>query len=482
MLRRQETWFGCSAAVCGLLALAGGLRAAEPATAEPATNQQRAGAVMPPVLESAETEASTTAERCDDLLKSGRFQDFVAATAELPADATQLPAVARLRVEACLAVGQNRAAEQAAQRALKECGDPASTPDASLLKLWLTARWRQGRGLAELPLASGSRAGGDLAESAPPAALRFWHTALAGADPYRLAPRSRSAVLPMRARAPASPPGSAASAASSELPAIALDVNGVRLARAFVDTGAQHTVLTPAAAAAAGVELGPDGVGLVGFSSFPARPAVVRRLRLGTVVLQDIPVYVGDSPALAQAGGQASLGIDVLYHLRLVMDYPRQQVVVAPAGNLTDTRVPVDTGATGTLASSATRWEIPLWTFSHVCLAQGRMADGSIARTLIDTGNGQGTYLSSRWASRQLPDFQPFKNWFLLRHRLGKYALARWELGSEELSNWPVRGTLPDALERLDLVDLLVGHDLLAGYSVEIDLAGRRLRLTPTRP
>ena len=38
------------------------------------------------------------------------------------------------------------------------------------------------------------------------------------------------------------------------------------------------------------------------------------------------------------------------------------------------------------------------------------------------------------------------------------------------MANWPVRGTLSPELERLDIVDLLVGHDLLSRYRVEIDL------------
>jgi hypothetical protein len=40
-----------------------------------------------------------------------------------------------------------------------------------------------------------------------------------------------------------------------------------------------------------------------------------------------------------------------------------------------------------------------------------------------------------------------------------------------------VRGTLPADLERLNVVDVLIGHDLLARYRVEIDLPGRRLTL-----
>ncbi len=160
-----------------------------------------------------------------------------------------------------------------------------------------------------------------------------------------------------------------------------------------------------------------------------------------------------------------------MHHVRFVIDYPRRQVIVEPAATIAGSREPV-------AEPLPAGWEIPLWTFSQMCLAQGRMPDGEFARTLIDTGNRQGTYLSSHWASRRLPDFQPLKNWFAQRYHLGKYTVGRWELGNLQLKNWPVRGTLPAELERLDVVDLLVGHDLLSHYRVEIDLPARRLFLS----
>jgi hypothetical protein len=153
------------------------------------------------------------------------------------------------------------------------------------------------------------------------------------------------------------------------------------------------------------------------------------------------------------------------------MDYPRRQAIVEPAA------APASGSAPPDAASPPADWEIPLWTFSQACLAQGRLASGDFARTLIDTANFHGTYASTEWASRRLPEVQPLKRWFMQRYQLGRYTISGWELGDLPLTNWPVRGTLPPELERLDLIDLLVGRDLLARYRVEIDLSGRRMLL-----
>jgi hypothetical protein len=424
---------------CCLLALGGAARAAE-----------RGAAANDPGREHV--------RHLESLLEAGRFQEFADAAIRAASSDPQPAGLPRLQIEALLAVGRNHEAETLALRQLLAAAarsasarDVKTAPlDASLLRLWLTARWRQARGPEE-PALDARLVQPDGTGSTIGAALAFWRETLSNQTPYRLTSGARRSVLPMAGEA------------------IAMEVNGARLSHVFVDTGAQHTLLTPAAAAVAGVEVGPACAQMIGFSNFSARPGIVRRLRLGELVLKDVPVYVGESPALTQAGGQASLGIDLLYHLRVVMDYPRRQVIVEPAAGA-GSREPVAQPA-------AAGWEIPLWTFSQTCLAQGRMPDGEYARTLIDTGNRHGTYLSTHWASRRVPDFQPLKNWFAHRYHLGKFTVADWQLGDLSLANWPVRGTLPADLERLNVVDVLIGHDLLARYRVEIDLPGRRLTL-----
>jgi hypothetical protein len=201
----------------------------------------------------------------------------------------------------------------------------------------------------------------------------------------------------------------------------------------------------------------------------------VRRLQLGELILHDVPVLVADAPALLQAGGQATLGIDVLYHLRCTLDYPGRRCVVEAADTAASNELLSDSGENGV-------WEIPLRTFSHMCLAEGRLPSGDAIRTLIDTGNSQGTFLSSRWAARRAPDFPQLRGWIAQHYYSGRYAIADWQLAGHRLTEWPVRDRLPAGIEQLDAVDLLVGQDLLGPYCVEIDLSHRRLRLSQPRP
>ncbi len=81
---------------------------------------------------------------------------------------------------------------------------------------------------------------------------------------------------------------------------------------------------------------------------------------------------------------------------------------------------------------------------------------------LIDTGNRLGTFASKRWARANLPNFyvptSKLLPWF--KHR-GYEMVGPLELGGRKLPNWPINGILPDELEELDLVDLLVGYNLL---------------------
>jgi predicted aspartyl protease len=272
------------------------------------------------------------------------------------------------------------------------------------------------------------------------------------------------------------------------------------LDRALIDTGAQHTLLTRAAAAAAGVELGPQWSEMVGFASFSARPAVVRTLRIGELTLWDVPVLVADSPQLLQAGGQASLGIDLLHHLRIVLDYPARRLIAADSGASIGLAPDVATpDAAAHLGDPA--WEIPLWTFSFAALSQGTLAGGANARTLIDTGNRSGTFVSTSWANQHLGNQrlddshrvdEPLADKRLAGESspgepstgsgqgavLGRMLIEHWRLGDRDLGRWPIQGSLPPALERLGIMDVLVGHDLLAGYRVDIDLAHRKLRLS----
>jgi hypothetical protein len=45
------------------------------------------------------------------------------------------------------------------------------------------------------------------------------------------------------------------------------------------------------------------------------------------------------------------------------------------------------------------------------------------------------------------------------------------------LADWPVHDTMPTELDRLNQVDVMLGHDLLWPYQLSIDLPARVLHL-----
>jgi hypothetical protein len=48
-------------------------------------------------------------------------------------------------------------------------------------------------------------------------------------------------------------------------------------------------------------------------------------------------------------------------------------------------------------------------------------------------------------------------------------------LGGATVRDWPILNQIPRELERIDRVDVLVGHDLLWSYQLTIDLRQRVL-------
>jgi hypothetical protein len=168
-----------------------------------------------------------------------------------------------------------------------------------------------------------------------------------------------------------------------------------------------------------------------------------------------------------------------MHHLRLTIDYPRSQVLVEPAVDRFDPLASVSAASfeRPALSDRSADWEIPLWTFPQACLAEGRLTSGQSARVLIDTGNPLGTYVSPRWARQNLPDYQPPIPWLMRRLKHHKFDIGGLRLGGQTLPDWPVKDAIPREMDRLAVVDLLMGRDLLCHYRVTIDLVGRRLRL-----
>src|SRR5262249_38679118 len=82
-----------------------------------------------------------------------------------------------------------------------------------------------------------------------------------------------------------------------------------------------------------------------------------------------------------------------------------------------------------------------------------------------------------RWARRHLPRFERPRTKLVFKFKPRDLAIDFVELGNQPLRDWTVTDTIPAVLERLDLVDVLVGRDLLGGYELTIDLPARVLRL-----
>ncbi len=244
-----------------------------------------------------------------------------------------------------------------------------------------------------------------------------------------------------------------------------MKVNGAPVSPVFIDTGAQYTLITREAADAAGVRFGASNVRLVGFAGLDARPGLIESLEIGDLTLHDVPVLVGDPAPLMAAEGRMALGTELMHHVRFTIDYRRSAVYAQPAR---DARA----------AEQGERaWKIPLWTFSSACLAQGRLSRGPLVRVLVDTGDRAGTFVSPRWGRRALPQFQRPHSRMVFEFKPRGIALDTMELGTGVLRNWPVLETIPRELERLDLVDILLGRDLLGAYQLTIDMQRRVLEL-----
>lgn len=401
------------------------------------------------------------ASQADAIDRLRRDGDFIAFTAEAVAAADRFPYDARLRVqaaEALLASGDARSAEADALEAERLAG-PASEPSSSAaIRIWATARLRQG-----LPLEPAQLARIALDDPALQTVLA-WSDLLAGAAPYQIDPSATGPATPARSEAQSG-------TIAAELLALEGAVNGARCGRIFIDTGAQHTVMTHAAAEAAGVRFQPSSVELTGFAGATAVAGLIDTLELGSLKVKNVPVLVGDTPALTAAEGSMSLGTDLLHHLRVTLDYPQRRVTLEPAA------------AEATVDPSASAvWRIPVWTFSRLPLAQGFTAGKSPLRVLIDTGDRRGTYISYRWGRREMPQLAGVHSGMVFRFKKKDLLLPPIELGGRAIADWPVVNTLPKELDRLDVVDLMLGHDLLARFRVTVDLSRNEFRLSTTDP
>jgi predicted aspartyl protease len=402
-------------------------------------------------------------QQSQELWQRGRLSNFV----DFVLDETRTTGSVQfklLRVEALLAVGRLAEAEQLAAEVSE--GQEAQQHRPTFIrshKLHLLAQLRQRKALTACEHTDSENLADDELRS-----VSFWQKALGGEFPYQFTGDSSTLSI--------QPTPVWAGLVSHDFDSISVSVNGESMPVAFIDTGAQWTILTTQAAAQAGIELAEPAFALTGFSSAMARPAVARELALGSLVVQNVPVLVADTAALVASKGQLTIGLDVLYHVRTTIDSGYGSVTFTDAQATSDPQTEI---------AGAGLWEIPVFNFSTAMLAEGRFGDES-ARVLIDTGNAVGTFVSARWADRVLPQVRsrrpPPTLWFKKR----KFELPAFDLAGQRMEHWPVVDSLPDGLEQLDTVDLVLGRDLYSNYRVTIDLQGNRLLLEngplPPRP
>ena len=270
-------------------------------------------------IRSADAQPASIVERLERLRAAGRFEEFVDGALNAAESRSDDASLLVLQCEALLAAGRPAECEAAAVRAMSlayEAAEPNVLAQAA--RLWTTARFRQAKSLDD---ASALGLLAKLPANDPSVELlSFWRDVLGGRTSYRLHESGDEAVeLAPADAAPGSVP--------FELSAIQARANGATMPLVFIDTGAQHTLMTAEAARSAGVTVGPRGTELVGFAAVTARPG----LELGDLVLHDVPVVVGDSAPLVALGGQMSLGTELMHHVRFHIDYPARRITAEPA-------------------------------------------------------------------------------------------------------------------------------------------------------
>ena len=105
------------------------------------------------------------------------------------------------------------------------------------------------------------------------------------------------------------------------------------------------------------------------------------------------------------------------------------------------------------------------------------MPRGAAARVLVDTGNRPGTYRLGTLGPAESAEVSTARR----RHWSSNSSISNLNAGyngagqSRRSATGPSSTRIPAELERLDLVDVLVGHDLLGSYRLTIDLSAARL-------
>jgi hypothetical protein len=400
------------------------------------------------------------------LFKNGRFTEYVQRGLERGKRPLENADLRMHHIEALLASNRNAEAEREAT-VVMEYAVRRRNPAESFGRAyhtWIEARMRQGKSLTDRSV-DDYLSSVSMSPNVNPRqilAMAAWRDLLAGAPTYQLrSPKSAKAELEYQLT------GILMGLIPERMNGITVKINGVDVPLAIIDTGASHTLIHDSIAEKAKVEAGDHSHGAHGSLNFTAKSGLVRELKIGDIVLHNVPVNIGNPPPLVMTKAKAALGVDLMNHLQFTIDYPKKRVTVKVADAAEDKP-----------DSPEKAWDIPLFPFSEHTLAEGTMPSGAKARVLIDSGNFAHTLLWPVWGKANIPGHRgPAKGLFEFATGDPNHKITGLSLGGRTLPDWPAMDMPPVTLQGVDLLDLLMGHDLLSQYVVTIDMRGRRLRL-----
>ena len=147
-------------------------------------------------------------------------------------------------------------------------------------------------------------------------------------------------------------------------------VNGRERLDFVVDTGAEQTVLSEAAARRLGISgishTISAGVGEIGLRGL--QTAVIDSLQIGPLMIRNVPCLIKSPPLEGMPGGESESFSPLALGLSTILDYKRHQLVLAR-----------------TLEAEAGNAEMPLW-FSRLATVRGVINGNRPASFIVDTG------------------------------------------------------------------------------------------------
>ncbi len=245
-------------------------------------------------------------------------------------------------------------------------------------------------------------------------------------------------------------------------------LNGVA-ARAIVDTGLSHTIITPALAARAGVKaLRHEGErrGIAIGGDVPIVWAAAERLTVGGLTRTGGTIGITPAAADARLATDMLLGADVLSAAAIEIDFDTARLRLMPSG-----RRPF-AGTSITIRRAGERW-----------LTEARVANRRVRPVLIDTGDGGALTLTERaWAAAGLaPAPTTTIGWGLGGEQTSGLAVAHVRLGDLPAAEAEIRVDPPSPFWARTGAAGRIGTALLDRYHVLIDAQAGRLVLAPRK-